>query len=49
MFLDDSQEVAKILHNLIEGTEVSLWACSRHMCHPDFIERLSLQADPVES
>lgn len=22
MFLDDSQEVAKILHNLIEGTEV---------------------------
>ena len=26
MFLDDSQEVAKILHNLIEGTEV------RHLC-----------------
>ena len=24
MFLDDSQEVAKILHNLIEGTEVRL-------------------------
>ena len=27
MFLDDSQEVAKILHNLIEGTEVSHRIC----------------------
>ena len=27
MFLDDSQEVAKILHNLIDGTEVRHYCC----------------------
>ena len=47
MFLDDSQEVAKILHTLIEGTEVrhqssqTAWTVQLHAALPSTVVRLT--------